>query len=158
MLGTTVTVPIKCPDRLFIGGEWVKPSGATKFDLVNSGTEEVYASVAEAHEADVNRAVDAARRAFDAGPWPRMSQAERAVYIKAMAAELNARTVDIAGLWTMESGITYNHSLPYTASLSGVYEYYAGLAGTFPSSKNTSRQPAATWDSWSANRSVWWPR
>lgn len=57
------------PDRFFIGGEWVRPSSDAKIDVVMSSTEEVFISVAEAQKADVERAVAAARTAFDYGPW-----------------------------------------------------------------------------------------
>ena len=48
--------PIKNPDMFFIDGKWTKPSSAKKIDVINSATEELYASVAEAQEADINRA------------------------------------------------------------------------------------------------------
>ena len=72
--------PIKHPDMFFIDGQWTKPSSAAKIDVINSATEELFASVAEAQEADINRAVAAARKAFDHGPWPRMSHAERIAF------------------------------------------------------------------------------
>jgi aldehyde dehydrogenase (NAD+) len=72
-------IKIMHPDRLFIGGAWIEPSSAAKIDVVSPMSEEVVFSVAEAREADMDRAVAAAREAFDAGPWPRMSPAERAV-------------------------------------------------------------------------------
>ena len=65
-------------EHLFIGGDWVKPSTTATIDVVNPHTEEVIARVAEAREADVDRAVTAARAAFDDGPWPRSTPIERA--------------------------------------------------------------------------------
>jgi len=88
--------PIQHPDRLFIGGEWAAPSGATRFDVLNSATEELFVSVAEAQAADMSAAVAAARQAFDHGPWPRMTHAERAGYLRAIAAELALRADDQA--------------------------------------------------------------
>ncbi len=126
------TAAIAHPDSFYIGGAWTKASGAAMFDAVDSGTEEVYARVAEAQEDDVNRAVAAAREAFDKGPWPRMTHAERARYISAIAAELNARASDLASMWTMESGIIHAYAQPYSNALGGVYDYYAGLAKTYP--------------------------
>jgi aldehyde dehydrogenase (NAD+) len=61
------------PDRFFLGGEWISPSAATKFEIRDSGTEEIFLTVAEAQQPDIERAGIAARRAFDSGPWPRMS-------------------------------------------------------------------------------------
>ena len=57
-------------DRFFIGGEWVVPSSDATIDVIDSGTEEHFFSVAEAQEADMSRAVASARAAFDDGPWP----------------------------------------------------------------------------------------
>lgn len=72
--------PINYPDLFFIDGKWTKPSSASKITVLNSATEELFAEVAEAQEADINRAVAAARKAFDHAPWPRMPHAERAGY------------------------------------------------------------------------------
>lgn len=124
--------PIQHPDQLFIGGKWVKPSGATKFDVINSGTEELFISVAEAQAADISAAVAAAREAFDRGPWPRMSHAERARYMNAIAAELSRRSDEQASTWVIESGVTQTYAGPRSKSVASVWEYYAGLADTFP--------------------------
>mgnify|MGYP001286658697 CR=1 FL=1 len=61
---------VRNPRALFIGGAWVSPSSTSTFDVVDSATEEVFLTVAEAQPADVVRAVAAARAAFDTGPWP----------------------------------------------------------------------------------------
>lgn len=124
--------PIKHPDLFFIDGKWTKPSSTSKIDVINSATEELFASVAEAQEADINRAVAAARQAFDHGPWPRMSHAERAVYLKAIADELDKRVEEGALIWTTESGLLHSVAKDRAAGLSGTYKYYAGLAETYP--------------------------
>jgi aldehyde dehydrogenase (NAD+) len=64
-------------DRLFIGGEWQAPSGSDLIDVISPATEEVIATVPSGTTADVDKAVGAARRAFDTGPWRRSSVAER---------------------------------------------------------------------------------
>ena len=61
----TNMAPIQHPDQFFIGGKWARPSGATKFDVFNSATEELFVSVAEAQAADMSAAVAAARDAFE---------------------------------------------------------------------------------------------
>lgn len=127
-----ITTPIKQPDRFYIGGEWAKPSAASKIDVINSGTEEVFVSVAEAQADDINRAVAAAREAFDNGPWPRLTHVERAAYLKAIQTEMANRADDLSQIWTTESGVIKNISGPGSAGVSGVYGYYAGLAETFP--------------------------
>ena len=72
---TNTATPIRHDDRFFIGGAWVEPSSADVITVIDSATEQPYFSVPEAQEADMARAVDAAREAFDHGPWPRMSHA-----------------------------------------------------------------------------------
>lgn len=123
---------IKHPNQIFIGGRWAEPSGATKFDVINSGTEELFISVAEAQAADIGAAVAAAREAFDHGPWPRMSHSERAGYMRAIATEMTARADEQARTWVIESGVTQTHAGPRSKSIAGVWEYYADLANSFP--------------------------
>lgn len=125
-------VPFGHQDRLFIGGDWVKPSSDSKFDVISPATEELYVSVAEAFEPDIDRAVAAAREAFDYGPWPRMSPAERAVHLRAIANGLNARANDVAQTWPNEMGILHSTAQMFAGTMGGVYDYYAGLADTFP--------------------------
>jgi acyl-CoA reductase-like NAD-dependent aldehyde dehydrogenase len=69
MAAITATASVKQPDCFFINGEWAAPSSASKIDVINCATEELFLRVAEAQEADVNRAVAAAKAAFDRGPW-----------------------------------------------------------------------------------------
>ena len=76
---------IRHPDRFFIGGEWVQPSSRSRIDVRDSATEEVFLCVAEAQVEDVDRAVTAARKAFDQGPWPRMTHQERAAWLLKIA-------------------------------------------------------------------------
>jgi aldehyde dehydrogenase (NAD+) len=128
----TNMAPIQHPDQFFIGGKWARPSGATKFDVFNSATEELFVSVAEAQAADMSAAVAAARYAFDHGPWPHMTPAERARYMTAIAAEIALRAEEQANTWVIESGATQTHAGPRSKAVAGVWEFYAGLAHTFP--------------------------
>ena len=98
------TFTVKHPDRLFIGGEWVKPSSDGVIEIVSPITEQVVATVAEAREADMDAAVAAARKAFDSGPWPTMAPSERAGYLRALAAQLQARVPELADAWTQQIG------------------------------------------------------
>ncbi len=121
------------PEQFYIGGAWVDPASASKFDIISSSTEEVVAGVAEATEADIGRAVEAARNAFDTGPWPRLSHAERAAYLRAIATECERRADEFARGWTIESGVLYKLSAARVGAwLSTAFNYYAGLAATFP--------------------------
>src|SRR6202167_6084438 len=125
------TVPVKHLDRFFIGGQWVAPSSDSTIDVIDSHTEKVYLTVAEAQAADIDRAVTAAKEAFDHGPWPRMTHAERAGYLRALAAGLRARGEDIAQIWPRESGTIHSIAGKSAAQSAGTFEYYAGLGDTF---------------------------
>jgi len=87
-------VPLGNTGRFFIGGEWVKPSSDTVIDVIDSATEQLYFQVPEAQPADMDLAIGAAWRAFDRGPWPRMTHTERAGYLRAMADKFKARASD----------------------------------------------------------------
>src|ERR1700677_479846 len=142
--GANVTHPVQHPERFFIGGEWVAPSSDSRIHVRDSNSEEVFLSVAEARDADVDRAVAAAREAFDRGPWPRMSHRERAQWMNRIADEWVLRGEDIADPWTRESGVL--RSIAGSAGgASGVFRYFASLAETFQWEERTvsqSGQPA----------------
>jgi aldehyde dehydrogenase (NAD+) len=116
-------------DRLFIGGTWVRPSTSATIDVVSPHTEDVIARVPEAREADVDRAVAAARAAFDDGPWPRMTPLERADLMAALLERLQARADEIAVAITREMGapISFSHMAQVMASTM-VLDYYVRLA------------------------------
>lgn len=97
-------VNVRHPDKLFIGGEWVAPLSGGSIELVNPNSEEVVAIVAEAGDADMDRAVAAARAAFDNGPWSTTSPAERAAKLMQMADLLEARVGELAAAWTAQVG------------------------------------------------------
>jgi acyl-CoA reductase-like NAD-dependent aldehyde dehydrogenase len=126
-----VTPSLRHADRLFIGGQWVLPSSDAVLAVVDSTTEETFLQVAEAQTADMAKAVGAARTAFDSGPWPRMTHAQRAGHLHDLAIGLLARSTDIAGLWPRESGAL--HSAATYAAQDGhdIFTYYAGLAETY---------------------------
>lgn len=91
-------------DRLFIGGEWVKPHSTTFCDLISPLTEEKLTSVISASKVDADAAVAAARDAFDNGPWPRMSLAERMVVMTRLRELMIEQKDLIANLVTEEMG------------------------------------------------------
>ena len=93
---TDPMIRIRHPDRVFIDGEWIKPSTTAKLELISPNSEECFMLVAEGREADIDRAVAAARRAFDHGPWPHLSHDERAVKIRALASKLRGRLDELA--------------------------------------------------------------
>ncbi|MFM7271501.1 MAG: aldehyde dehydrogenase [Actinomycetes bacterium] len=118
--------------ELFIGGEWVAPAGQGRIEVISPITEEVYGTVPDAAEADVDRAVAAARRAFDEGPWPRMAPEARADAIARLSAELQARSMDIADTITNENGSVKSFSLMGQVFASTmVLDKYAEIARTY---------------------------
>ena len=129
---TPNAINIAHPDRLFIDGEWVAASGDGRFDVISPSTEELVLSVAEAQAADADRAVAAARRAFDSGPWPRMSPQERAGYLHKIAAGIAARSEELAHIWTNEMGIVHRYAVASAAAAGGFFQYYGAMADSFP--------------------------
>ncbi|OBI04247.1 aldehyde dehydrogenase [Mycolicibacter heraklionensis] len=92
--------------RLFINGSWVEGSGDEVLEVVNPATEEIIAEVPQATPADIDAAVGAARQAFDEGPWPTMSPAERGRILATMADELTRRRDELVELNITEAGST----------------------------------------------------
>lgn len=123
---------IRNPDQFFIGGRWVKPSSDAMLDVIAPATETVFLSVAEGKESDIDRAVAAARDAFDNGPWPRLTHAERAAYLRALSENLGKRAGDIAQAWPSEMGVTLPVAQGTASFLPSIYDFYANLADTFP--------------------------
>jgi aldehyde dehydrogenase (NAD+) len=117
------------PGQLLIDGQWV--DGTTKFDTVNPATGEVLTQIAEGSNADVDRAVEAARRALEDrnGPWRKMSASERGRLIWKLADLLEKNIEEFAELETLDNGKPIFESryvdMPMVID---VLRYYAGLA------------------------------
>jgi acyl-CoA reductase-like NAD-dependent aldehyde dehydrogenase len=90
-------------DKLYIGGEWVDPSGDGVLEVIDSTTEQVMGSVPEGTAEDLDRAVAAARAAFDA--WSTTPVDERVAACSAIAQQLAARSAEIAALISREVGM-----------------------------------------------------
>jgi aldehyde dehydrogenase (NAD+) len=90
-------------DRIFIGGAWVEPRGGETIEVVNPTTEEVMGTIPGCSPEDADRAVAAAREAFDT--WSQTPREERARYIAAIAAGLGERAEEIAATITQELGM-----------------------------------------------------
>ncbi|MEU6415060.1 aldehyde dehydrogenase family protein [Microbispora sp. NPDC046933] len=120
-------VDIRPSYGLFINGEWVEPQGEERHKTVNPATEEVLAEVAWAGEADVDRAVQAAAKAFPV--WSAMPGAERAKYLFRIARIIQERARELAVLETLDNGKPIRESrdvdLPLVAAH---FFYYAGWA------------------------------
>ncbi|GII00717.1 aldehyde dehydrogenase [Planobispora takensis] len=120
-------------DTLFIGGDWVAPAGTGTIEVISPHTEEVVGRVPDGTPADMDRAVAAARQAFDHGPWPRMTMAERSAVVARLAELYAARQGEMAEIITEEMGspITFSQMAQAPQPL-GMLQYYAELGKTFP--------------------------
>ena len=125
------TAPVIHPDRLYIGGEWVAPSSDATIDVIDSGTEKLFFRVAEAQADDMSRAVAAARTAFDEGPWPGLTHAERAGYLRAFGDAIMERADAVADAWSRETGTIHRITKYGAMGAKASFEQYAALADTF---------------------------
>jgi len=124
----TVTKPAAY--RMYIDGEWLDAGSGATFDVINPATEDVIATVPEAGSRELARALEAARRAFDEGPWPRMSPRDRARIIQQIADGLSAREARLRELLTAEVGSAqYLMSIQLGDPLRFMH-HYAELAAT----------------------------
>jgi aldehyde dehydrogenase (NAD+) len=120
-------------DRFYIGGEWVEPAKSGVLEVVSPFTEEVVGRVPEASEPDMDRAVAAARRALEQGPWPRMAPSERAALITALSQEIRGRSQEFARLITLEMGSPVTWGLVGQAlAPTFLFDAFASLAVEFP--------------------------
>ncbi|MER5253822.1 MULTISPECIES: aldehyde dehydrogenase [unclassified Streptomyces] len=97
--------------QLFIGGELVDPHGKGVIEVISPHTGQVFARVPHAAPADVDRAVATARKAFDEGPWPRMTLDERIEVITRIKDAFAVRHEEIARVISSENGTPYTSSV-----------------------------------------------
>jgi len=90
--------------KMLIGGKWVEAASGKTFPTYNPATGEILSQVAEGDRADINRAVQAARTAFDSGPWPRLSASERGRLIWKIADLLEQNLEEFAQLESLDNG------------------------------------------------------
>lgn len=123
-----MSLSLKHPDRLYIGGEWRIPASAEKITIISPSDESVVGQVAKAATGDVDLAVAAARNAFDDGPWPRMSGSERAKTLRKIAEKMKARPLDFAKAWSQQVGIPFTQAAATAGFFPAYFEYFASLA------------------------------
>jgi aldehyde dehydrogenase (NAD+) len=138
--------------RMLIGGEWEPASSGRTFETVNPYTGRTWATAPEAGADDVDRAVRAAREAFDSGPWGRMTGTERARLIRRLAELIADRADELARIESTDNGKLLREMAGQMAALPEWYFYFAGAADkihgdTIPSDKPnffvyTRREPA----------------
>ncbi len=125
---STSHIQLKKQYELFINGKWVKPQSGKYFATINPATELKLADIAEANEADVNKAVKAARDAYDK-VWSKMPAKERAKYIYRIARTIQERAREFAVIETMDGGKSIRESRDIDVPLAANhFFYYAGWA------------------------------
>jgi phenylacetaldehyde dehydrogenase len=92
------------PRKLFIDGEWVEAASGRTFDTPNPATGQTLAKVAEGDAEDINRAVRAARRAFEEGPWGRMTASDRGRIIWKIGDLILQHADELAQLESLDNG------------------------------------------------------
>lgn len=119
-------------DKLFIGGTWVSPSTSEVIEVFSPATGKKVGQVPLAAEADVDAACAAARKAFDEGPWPKMSPQDRQAVIAKAVELIQERAEEFKALLTLETGqpATIVDIMQFGAGVSGL-QYYATAADTF---------------------------
>jgi aldehyde dehydrogenase (NAD+) len=122
-------------DKLFIGGRWTSPSSSSVIDVISPTTEATIAHVPEGQAADIDAAVAAARNAFDAGPWPKMSQNERATALRRVRDELETRLPDMSEALTMEIGAPLAASRGYHDAALRMWESAIDVLESYPFSE-----------------------
>jgi aldehyde dehydrogenase (NAD+) len=119
--------------KLFIGGEWVDADAGATFPTVAPSTGEQITEIAQASRADAVKAVMAARQAFDDGPWPRMSGAERAAILRRVAELIESRQQQLAEVEARDSGGTIRKALFVDVpGAIGTFQYFAACAESEP--------------------------
>ncbi|ONG50117.1 betaine-aldehyde dehydrogenase [Pseudoroseomonas deserti] len=115
------------PKRLYIDGAWVEAVSGKTFATHNPATGELLAEVAEGEAEDIDRAVAAARRAFE-GPWSRFKPAERQALLLRLAELVEANIEELAVLDTLDMGAPISRTRGNRARAVGMLRYYAGQA------------------------------
>jgi 5-carboxymethyl-2-hydroxymuconate semialdehyde dehydrogenase len=125
--------------KMLIDGKWVEAASGKTFETLNPATGEVLARVAEGDAEDVDRAVRAARRAFESGPWRRMRPAERERLLLRIADLIEAHAEELAELETLDNGKTLADSRSVDVpSAAATFRYYAGWVNKLTGDTNPS--------------------
>ena len=115
-------------NQLFINGQWVAPVRGGSFDTIDPANETAIAQVAAATAEDVDRAVQAARNAFDHGGWPELSGKVRAGYLRRIASLIRDRQQTLAELEVRDNGKPLPEALWDIGDTAYCFDFYADLA------------------------------
>ncbi len=127
-MNQTIAAPKVKIDRkwqLYIDGKF--EDGDSERTLINPANGAVLCKVAEASKAQVEKAIQAARKAFDEGPWPRLSAQERAAYLMKLAEQVDEHADELAEIEVLNGGKPLREAKYDVADAAGCFRYYAGL-------------------------------
>jgi len=113
--------------KMFINGEWVESSSNKKIETLNPENNEVWATVPEANEKDVDNAVKSAQKAFE-NSWSNLHPKERAKYLKLIAEQLRNNAEHLGKIETIDTGKLYRETKTQANYIAEYYDYFAGLA------------------------------
>ena len=117
------------PRKMLINGKWVNAASGKTFPTYNPATGEVLAQIAEGDKRDIDAAVQAARKAFDSGPWSRMTTSERGKLIWKLADLLEEHTEEFATIETLDNGKSLTVARAADVPLAvDMFRYMAGWA------------------------------
>ncbi|WKB35901.1 aldehyde dehydrogenase family protein [Terrilactibacillus sp. S3-3] len=120
---------LKGTKKLYINGEWVEAKSGKTFETLNPADGSVLAKVCEAGAEDIDLAVDAARKAFDEGPWSKIGTAERSRLIYKLADLMEEHKEELAQLETLDNGKPIRETSAADIPLAiEHFRYYAGWA------------------------------
>ena len=114
--------------QMYIDGEWTDAENGATFTSVNPATGETWAVVPEASERDVNRAVEAAHRAFKDGPWSKLTPTARGKMLRQLAEVLATHSETLGRCETIDTGKLFKETRWQANYISDFFHYYAGLA------------------------------
>ncbi|AQT48034.1 aldehyde dehydrogenase family protein [Bartonella choladocola] len=115
-------------NKLYIDGKWVEGLSGEMIDVINPATEEVFAKVPAANAEDIDKAVGAARKAFDNGPWPKMEGRERAAYLRAMGKRIEERLKELARIEVLDNGKPLPEAEWDIGDVAACFYFYADMA------------------------------
>ena len=101
--------------QMYIGGEWLPASSGQTFESINPATGDVWSTVPEATADDVDRAVQAAHKAFTEGPWSTMTPTARGKLLRRLAEKLAEHSEELGRIETVDTGKLFKDCLLYTS-------------------------------------------
>ena len=113
--------------KMYIDGEWVDSSSGKKIETLNPENNEVWATVPEANEKDVDKAVQSAQKAFE-NDWSTLHPRDRAKYLRLIAEQLRANAEHLGKIETIDTGKIYRETKTQANYIAEYYDYFAGLA------------------------------